>query len=51
VGWWWYHYDAYAPRIAMEGAGIAASGGFAAIGIAIVMSVRRAREANSRFGA
>jgi type IV secretion system protein VirD4 len=45
--WWWYHYDAYAPRIFMEGAGIAASGGFAAIGIAIGMSVWRAREATA----
>jgi type IV secretion system protein VirD4 len=43
--WWWYHYDAYAPRIFVEGAGIAASGGFAAIGIAIGMLVWRAREA------
>jgi type IV secretion system protein VirD4 len=43
--WWWYHYDAYAPRIFVEGAGIAATGGFAAIGIAIGMLVWRAREA------
>src|SRR5262249_58300996 len=45
--WWWYHYDAYAPRIFMEGAGIAVSGGFASIGIAIGMSVWRAREAKT----
>jgi type IV secretion system protein VirD4 len=45
--WWWYHYDAYAPRIFLEGAGIAASGGFAAIGISIAMSVWRAREAKT----
>jgi len=45
--WWWYHYDAYAPEIFVEGAIIAASGGFAAIGIAIGMSVWRAREARS----
>jgi type IV secretion system protein VirD4 len=45
--WWWYHYDAHAPRIFLEGAGIAVSGGFAAIGIAIVMSVWRAREAKT----
>jgi type IV secretion system protein VirD4 len=44
---WWYQYDRYAPRIFMEGAGIAASGGFAAIGIAIGMSVWRAREAEA----
>jgi type IV secretory pathway TraG/TraD family ATPase VirD4 len=43
--WWWYHFDAYAPSIFLEGAIIAASGGFAAIGIAIGMSVWRAREA------
>src|ERR1700730_11087603 len=42
--WWWYHYDAYAPAIFVEGGAIAASGGFAAIGIAIGMSVLRARE-------
>jgi type IV secretion system protein VirD4 len=33
--WWWYRFDAYAPRIFLEGAAIAASGGLAAIGIAI----------------
>lgn len=43
--WWWYFYDAYAPRIFAEGGIIAASGGFLAIGIAIAMSVMRAREA------
>jgi type IV secretion system protein VirD4 len=42
---WWYWYDAYAPQVFYEGACIAASGGFAAIGIAIGMSVWRAREA------
>ncbi len=42
---WWYWYDAYAPRVFYEGAFIAGSGGFAAIGIAIGMSVWRAREA------
>jgi type IV secretory pathway TraG/TraD family ATPase VirD4 len=42
---WWYWYDACAPRVFYEGAGIAAAGGFAAIGIAIGMSVWRAREA------
>lgn len=38
--WWWYFYDAYAPRIFMEGGIIAASGGFLAIGIAILMCRR-----------
>jgi type IV secretion system protein VirD4 len=42
--WWWYHYDAYAPPIFIEGAVIAASGGFASIAVAIGMSVWRARE-------
>jgi len=45
--WWWYHYDAYAPSIFLEGAAIAASGGFASIAIAIGMSVWRAREAKT----
>ena len=42
---WWYWYDAYAPRVFYKGAIIAVAGGFAAIGIAIGMSVWRAREA------
>jgi type IV secretion system protein VirD4 len=45
--WWWYRYDAYAPAIFMEGACLAASGGFAAIGVAIAMSLWRAREAKT----
>ncbi len=43
--WWWYFYDAYAPSIFVEGAFIAASGGFISIAVAIGMSVWRAREA------
>jgi type IV secretion system protein VirD4 len=43
--WWWLAYDAYARDIFVEGAYIAASGGIAAIVVAISMSVRRAREA------
>ena len=43
--WWWYFFDAYAPRIFLEGAAIAASGGFTAIAVAVGMSVWRAREA------
>jgi type IV secretion system protein VirD4 len=43
--WWWFFYDAYAPRIFLEGAGIAASGGLVAIAVAILMSIYRAREA------
>jgi type IV secretion system protein VirD4 len=42
--WWWFAYDAYAPGIFVEGAAIAASGGIAAVAVAITLSVRRARE-------
>ena len=42
--WWWFAYDAYAPDVFVEGAYIAASGGVAAIVVAIAMSVWRARE-------
>ena len=45
--WWWYAYDAYAPHIFVEGAYIAASGGFAAVAITVAMSVWRAREAKN----
>lgn len=44
--WWWYSFDAYAPSIFIEGAYIAASGGFLSIAVAIGMSVWRAREAS-----
>jgi len=43
--WWWYAYDAYAPQVFVEGAYVAASGGFISIAAAIAMSVWRAREA------
>lgn len=42
---WWFQFDAYAPKIFVEGACIAASGGFAAIGTGIMLSVWRAKEA------
>lgn len=45
--WWWYGFDAYAPSIFVEGAYIAASGGFSSIAVAIGMSVWRAREAKN----
>ena len=45
--WWWYCYDAYAPSIFVEGAFVAASGGFIAIAVAIGMSVIRARQAKT----
>ncbi|WP_299613985.1 conjugal transfer protein TraG [uncultured Tateyamaria sp.] len=43
---WWYWYDAYAPRVFMEGAAIAGAGGIAALAVAILLSVLRAREAS-----
>ncbi len=43
--WWWYAFEAYAPPIFVEGAVIAGSGGFLSIGVAITMSIWRAREA------
>jgi type IV secretion system protein VirD4 len=43
--WWWFAYDAYARDIFVEGAYVAASGGIAAVAVAITMSVWRAREA------
>jgi type IV secretion system protein VirD4 len=45
--WWWYAYDAYAPHVFVEGAYIAASGGFISIAVAVGMSVWRAREART----
>ncbi|MFB2552743.1 conjugal transfer protein TraG [Ensifer soli] len=45
--WWWYFYDAYAPKVFVEGAIIGASGGFIAIVVAIGMSVLRARQAKN----
>jgi type IV secretion system protein VirD4 len=45
--WWWYAYDAYAPHVFVEGAYIAASGGFISIAFAMAMSVWRAREAKT----
>jgi type IV secretion system protein VirD4 len=42
--WWWFVYDAYAPRIFLEGACIAASGGFLSAAVAFVLSIWRARD-------
>jgi type IV secretion system protein VirD4 len=42
---WWFKFDAYAPTIFLEGGCIAASGGIAAMAVAIILSVWRAREA------
>jgi type IV secretion system protein VirD4 len=45
--WWWYFYDAYARDIFFQGAVIAASGGFIAVAVAVVLSMWRAREART----
>jgi len=42
--WWWYWYDAYAPSVFIRGGIFAASGGLAAVVIAVALSVQRARE-------
>ncbi|WGM45873.1 Conjugal transfer protein TraG [Brevundimonas sp. NIBR10] len=44
---WWFVYDAYAPRIFLEGGAIAAGGAFVSIAVAIAMAVWRSREAAS----
>jgi type IV secretion system protein VirD4 len=41
---WWYHFDAYAPSIFLEGAAWATGGGVMAVVVAIAGSVRRARQ-------
>jgi type IV secretion system protein VirD4 len=45
--WWWLVYDAYAPKIFMQGACIAASGGILSMVVAFGMSIWRAREAKT----
>ena len=45
--WWWYAYDAYAPSVFVQGAYIAASGGFIAVALAITLSILRARESKN----
>jgi type IV secretion system protein VirD4 len=47
--WWWFAYDAYAPRIFLQGAAIAALGSLTAVPMAVAMSVWRAREARHVF--
>ena len=44
---WWFWFDAYAPQVFLHGAYIAASGGIAAVVVAIAISVWRAREAKN----
>ena len=41
---WWFVFDAYAPKVFITGAYIAASGGIAGFLLAVAMSVYRARE-------
>jgi len=45
--WWWFGFEAYAPDVFAEGGYIAASGGFAAVIVAVALSVWRAREARA----
>lgn len=45
--WWWFSFDAYAPKIFDTGGMIATSGGFVAIVVAIAMSVWRGRESRN----
>lgn len=44
---WWFDFDAYAPRIFLQGAAIAAAGGLVAAATAIVLSIVQARESRS----
>lgn len=44
---WWFVYEAYAPRIFLEGGAIAAGSALVALGVAIAMAVWRSREAAS----
>jgi type IV secretion system protein VirD4 len=45
VFWWWFAYDAYAPKVFAEGGYIAGAGGVAAIVAAVALAIWRAREA------
>ncbi len=42
---WWYVYEAYAPQVFMRGGAIASMGGVLSAGVAIGLSVHRARQA------
>lgn len=42
---WWYAFDAYAPEVFARGGMIAASAGILPLGVAIALSVARARQA------
>ncbi|EMX6257117.1 conjugal transfer protein TraG [Pseudomonas aeruginosa] len=41
---WWFFFGAYAPEIFDTGGAIAAASGMVAVGVAIVMSIRRSRQ-------
>lgn len=41
---WWYHFDAYAPRIFGKAGAIAGASGFAGCGVAVAGSLLRARQ-------
>ncbi|MCI3132859.1 conjugal transfer protein TraG [Phenylobacterium aquaticum] len=45
--WWWFAFDAYAPRVFLEGAGIAVAGAAVAILGSLTLSIWRARESHS----
>jgi type IV secretion system protein VirD4 len=45
--WWWFVYDAYAPDIFLEGAGVVVSGVALAVSCAFAMAVWRSREAQA----
>src|SRR5436190_19650990 len=45
--WWWFAFDAYAPRIFLAGAAIAVSGAGIAIVASLGLSVWRARGGDS----
>lgn len=49
---WWYAYDAYAPQVFARGGVIASMGGIAGIIMAIIASIRRARQdkASTTYG-
>ncbi|GAA0309866.1 conjugal transfer protein TraG [Sphingomonas oligophenolica] len=42
--WWWYHYDAYAPRVFSKAGMLAGASGFFGCGAAILGSLWRARQ-------
>src|ERR1700750_2784643 len=41
---WWFKFDAYAPKIFLQGGAIAASGGIGAIALALILAGCRAED-------